>query len=461
MSVSTVVSGDTLSEHSVLLARGWLTECCQSHLACNDTTLTAAWFPTRLLHIKEIPNKQYHVRLVNTARERPSGPYATLSHRWGQADYLQLTRDTSPVFSEAIPMLKLSKTFQDAISITSRLGIDYLWIDSLCIMQDKDDLSDWLHEASLMDKVYRYSHCNISASVSLDGSQGLCRKRNLANLYPPTVRLLKQGSGTNLEDYHEAYQLRNEFLWEYNVTKSQIHTRGWVFQEMLLAPRVLHFSHDQLFWECRQHRACEVYPNGNSVLDFFGGISEFKSYLQEHAMASKSALSNSAIDGKRDMVKNHEVWHEMVHDYSRTNLTNPHDKLIALSGIAKLMSTFIQGTYIAGMWRENFERDLLWFKMDIQDEEDTPKYPASLYRAPTWSWASRDRRIQFPQMQGAILYSVRDVFVQHTTQDVTGHITSGWLEVAGKLGPITLSFGKGRKPFENHTLWRIDNDSCT
>lgn len=330
-------------------------------------------------------------------------------------------------------------------------------------MQDKDDLSDWLQEASAMNRVYLYSHCNISATVSLDGSQGLSRKRDLVDMHPPTIRLLKRRSIVDLENYHEVYQLGDTLFWDHNVARSPINTRGWVFQEMLLAPRVLHFSHDQLFWECRQHRACEVAPNGDVQLGRSESVSKFKSYLRGRAANLISLPSEHANDGTQSKADLYEVWQVLVQRYSATHLTNPLDKLIALSGIAKLMSTFIQGTYVAGMWRENLKRDLLWSKTDISTYGTPRKSPRNLYRAPTWSWASRDGVVEWMEtgMQAQVLFDVKDVYLEHKTQDVTGHVTNGWLEVACKLGPITLSVSKDSNQMRRSDFWRIDYDSCT
>jgi hypothetical protein len=119
----------------------------------------------------------------------------------------------------------LPQTFVDAIFVTLRLGVHYLWIDSLCIMQDEDDLSDWLREAPLMHKVYSYSHCNLSASVSERGSEGSSRNRDPRKLYGPVVEL-------TTEDFRNALstdcEIRYDHLWRSNVADSHINTRGWV-----------------------------------------------------------------------------------------------------------------------------------------------------------------------------------------------------------------------------------------
>jgi len=74
-----------------------------------------------------------------------------------------------PVFQSS----ELPETFRDAVQVTRELGIRYLWIDSLCIIQDKHDCRDWYHEANLMDKVYLHSYCNISAADANDSTGGL------------------------------------------------------------------------------------------------------------------------------------------------------------------------------------------------------------------------------------------------------------------------------------------------
>jgi hypothetical protein len=377
-------------------------------------------------------------------------------------EYLQLTRDTLAAFGEAIPISELSKTFQDAISVTLRLGIRYLWIDSLCIMQDKDDLSDWLREASAMGKVYLHSHCNISASVSMDGSQGLSRERDLARMYPPRVRFLSQGFDVETEFEHAEYRLLDHDIWAYNVNESTINSRGWVYQERLLAPRILHFSHDQLFWECREGMACELIPEGDELRmtgeDMF--LSIFRSCFEDHPMIAASVSSPSAKHDALDETEFQAIWFSLIRSYSSTILTNPHDKLVALSGIAKFMSAFTRGTYIAGMWRQNLEKNLLWYRNEGHTHEVISRGSVAVYRAPTWSWASQDGAVEFCDPEFSLAMSVRDVFLQHKTNDVTGHVTNGWLDISGQLGPITLVSIEREDTELDRGAWVIYTDSA-
>ena len=161
-----------------------------------------------------------------------------------------------------------------------------------------------------------------------------------------------------------------------------------------LAPRVLHFSHDQLSWECREHRACEIYPEGHACLtekakyrDPFvdSAIAHFKSVYNNREVAVLSwTRAGNGEDGR--MSTYYKIWMKLVETYSRTSLTNTSDKLIALSGIAKSMSTLIQeDTYIASMWRNNLEKDLLWYNVN------DPSHPDLVSPRPTRPAASSMR----------------------------------------------------------------------
>src|SRR5262249_4344967 len=130
------------------------------------------------------------VRLVITKENPPAkgDRYATLSHCWGSAQFLQLTRSNLQSFQKGIKLEDLSKIFQDAVAATRMLGVRYLWIDSLCICQDQGDRSDWLTEAGLMAKVYSHSLCNLMATGTPADAGGLFSYRapaisvNTANL---------------------------------------------------------------------------------------------------------------------------------------------------------------------------------------------------------------------------------------------------------------------------------------
>jgi hypothetical protein len=449
------VSLNTLSEESLQHAETWLHDCCHLHRNCTPSSLPESWYPTRLLYLDSSGDGHCNVRIIHTANEKPNGPYATLSHRWGNDHFIKLTRSNLAAFTEFIPIAELSKTFADAITVSLRLGIQYLWIDSLCILQDEDDLSDWLHEAGLMQKVYSYSYLNISASVAESSSEGLSRNRDPSRLYGPILELPDYGFDTELG--HETFEIEHDQLWLQNVAGCNLNSRGWVFQERMLSSRVLHFCYDQVSWECREHRACERYPSGDMKIyeDFENhqdkSTAKFKLLLGVYSQQTQRPTNTTRNDA--DSV--YGIWMEMMRAYSDTSLTNPLDKLIALAGIAKQMSIFTRDTYIAGMWRRNLESDLLWF---TRQTLPTKPYP-SVYRAPSWSWASIDAPVDWIRGSLPLRHiEIVEVFLEHETDDIMGLVKGGWLDVKGKLKPATLTWAENSQMEPNTGSWQIDVD---
>jgi hypothetical protein len=149
-------------------------------------------------------------------------------------------------FQKGIKVHKLSHTFQDAITITRQLGLRYLWIDSLCIIQKNRD--DWLKESIVMGNVYQNGYCNIAATAAPDGSFGCFQTRKAVLAQKCRVRIDRPLPKFRLPS--GLYDLIPERLWDFGLSSAPLNTRAWVVQERILAPRVLHFGRNQLFWEC-------------------------------------------------------------------------------------------------------------------------------------------------------------------------------------------------------------------
>jgi hypothetical protein len=320
----------------------------------------------------------------------------------------------------------MPETFQDTLLVCKRLGVRYLWIDSLCIIQDKDDLQDWYREASLMNKVYLHSYCNISAADAEDSTKGLFRARRL-QLYG------SMSVDVNLEGFESDSGLRkcimtDAFLWLRNVADALLNRRGWVLQERLLSPRILHFCRDEIFWECREHAACESDPKGSS--------SVYK--LMSYVFIKLWETGNHGMLELRRQVPHtpwlHFWYRVVVVLYSHMELSIPSDKLVALSGIAKHVMPRMSSTYVAGMWQERLERSLLWTVL----HNATSTRPL-FYRAPSWSWASVDGHITSADytVEDCLIH-VEDVVLKYASEDMTGAVTDGWLDLRGTLKPLRL-----------------------
>ena len=335
------------------------------------------------------------------------GEYVTLSHCWGKARIPTLMSDNLEAYQSefGIPLASLPRTFQQAIRFAQRLSrsIRYIWIDSLCIIQDDDE--DWERESVKMYDVYRNAYCNISATNASNSSEGLFFGRNPQLLWENEVNLNTDGiprpmnervhkSHLGLEPLIRRCTIHDASFWDRKVDDAPVNRRAWVLQERLLAPRVLHFCKDQIAWECRHVDASESSPYGLSTMTMEADRITERSRLKALVPGNYGAGS-LAPDAGEVTYDSHEKWKSIVERYSITALTKPEDKLIALAGIAELMSAYIGSNvlYVAGMWEKYLASQLLW-RVKSKYEDDRFKYPQrraiSPWRAPTFSWAAID-----------------------------------------------------------------------
>jgi hypothetical protein len=154
--------------------------------------------------------------------------YVTLSHCWGSVQIVKLLRSNLEEFTRRIPLSRLPKTFREAIAVTHRLGVRYIWIVSLCIMQDPDDLSDWKVQAALMHKVYTHSLYNISAAAAKDDSQGLFRSSSVNNVHTTEIDIFIGTPATNVQGVRCI--LYNCLFWSNHINNSPLDKRAWVLQ---------------------------------------------------------------------------------------------------------------------------------------------------------------------------------------------------------------------------------------
>lgn len=167
------------SKPTMQVAASWLTECDQRH-ACTKIYPSMHMsfpksMPMRVIDVGTFSHQSVRlVSLTDLDKQGISGRYMTLSHCWGTGSDIQLasitTKATLASRRQIIEISDLQKTFQDAIHVTRRLGIRYLWIDSLCIVQDDEEDVDL--GCQDMSEIYSYSYCTIAASDSINGQGG-------------------------------------------------------------------------------------------------------------------------------------------------------------------------------------------------------------------------------------------------------------------------------------------------
>ncbi|TQN71695.1 hypothetical protein CSHISOI_03820, partial [Colletotrichum shisoi] len=395
----------TDSEASQKQMKRWIDNCVESHPKCQPSHAGNAFMPTRVLDIGATndpwPPLQIPVVKTSTIGDE-SRKYMTLSHCWGEKLFVNLTPERLKKFTnDGIPWgnsssgngISSSQNFVEAIKTTRRLGIRYLWIDSICIIQG--DKEDWAVESKLMHKVYRNSYCNLAAVDSKDCLGGLFRGREHGVL--PATYDPPRGSSHRLSG--RKWRILTSDLWDKDLLGSPLYTRGWVFQERMLSPRLLQFGHSQMFWDCATISACEALPEGFPLsLDAKAASDRhWRQRLQEADITQRSPAKGSL--GSLEM-----LWASSVSAYTACNLTRHSDKDDAMWGIAKLMRDMLGQEYAHGLWSTSLEEQLAWRVADrskavgpekVQGNTDGEKGDSSNEISfPHWSWTRLSVPIQ-------------------------------------------------------------------
>ncbi|KAF2186710.1 HET-domain-containing protein [Zopfia rhizophila CBS 207.26] len=354
-------SQDTLSR--------WYRDCLGNHKECRPI-FDGSYLPSRLLDVGE-PSSSEPAKLVtidngstidgkNLHNRTPV--YATLSHCWGKSQPLRLLTQNMRQMKQGVPRESLPRIFSEAITVCWQLGIQYLWIDCLCICQDSEE--DWVRESSLMGKIYSHAIINIAATGSVDCDGSLFD----ATSGRPSVGLISWG----VLPESEYVVVENNIEWAKSFLNQPLLRRAWVMQERFLATRIIHFAGSELIWECRTTAATESYPI--QVPDVLRPFHDRRNRFW-----------------RTDFVEDDGAWSVLVQDYSKCELTFSKDKLVALSGLISTLKSrgLARGRCWAGMWEADLPYGLLWTRAAM-DENRWPRVRPGRYRAPSWSWASLD-----------------------------------------------------------------------
>ncbi|KAF4895954.1 hypothetical protein CGCF415_v006851 [Colletotrichum fructicola] len=376
LSISTR-NGTLQVSESLETARRWMHLCSETHQECGNPNHTST-FPTRLLKIRAAG-----LQLILTEVEKPTGAYATLSYCWGPPPYefpRLTTSNIGDMFRSEIPNIALPVAFREAIGFVQELGIQYIWIDSLCIIQDgARSNDDWTFESSRMKSVYS----NSAICLSLDRA----RSPQDSVIYGPDVQFMTpfEINTTGIFDENDlaaeskrcavfSSQHFNNALYD-----QPLGSRAWALQERMLPPRVLGFGEGELFWSCRQvPHACESLPSGTAS-------------LPDRSLG----LRSSFIPITSDSADLYDTWFGLVMDYSGRKLTCPEkDKLVAMSAVAALMETATKDKCIVGHFWKSIPFSLMWdgFGTPFHGSDESLEIRKRL-RIPSWSWASEHRTV--------------------------------------------------------------------
>jgi hypothetical protein len=272
---------------------------------------------------------------------------------------------------EGIDLAKLPETLADAVHVTYRLGVEHIWIDSICIVQDnKREIAE---DLSRMDEIYSYAYFTLSAASASKVTDGFLKDRIIRQEQSPISLRYKTRAGVE---------------GSLTVTREPtpadmpdpINARAWTFQERLLSPRLVEFSSTQVRWRCNTSIACQSGCPPQSP---------HKQYFNAGLVVNQDTMSCT------DPWENFQNWSSLVTLYSSRNLTYPADKLTAFSAVAKAVKR--EGRYLAGLWESDLPFNLLWkvyhVYFPLAGEIDKRQVRPATYRAPSWSWASVDGEV--------------------------------------------------------------------
>ncbi|KAK0620763.1 heterokaryon incompatibility protein-domain-containing protein [Immersiella caudata] len=319
-------------EFDVGMLTSWLTTCSTEHsTSCN---ISASGRPAAFTQaFPGLPALRFiDVQHNCLAETREICQYVALSYVWGTTVKLRLTKAILPTLLQGGQLenvfKQLPRTVRDAIILVRKLGLRYLWVDALCLVQD--DKEDVAAGIAVMDQLYERSWFTIIAACGHDADAGLPGVRETSRKeYDPCVEV-KPGMLLGV-------RTQVKYLME-----SSVHgTRAWTFQETILPRRSLYFVDDQIFFRCRQSEfseACLDHPTPYFDDDTFTNlITPFTS--MDISLKALSRILNA---------------------YTRRALTNQEDAIHAMAGILRRFSEKLRCSFFQGMPTAAFDSAVLF-----------------------------------------------------------------------------------------------------
>ena len=457
-------SRDFASEECFRQIDAWLYECTSKHTHPTCLLPSAMRLPRRVIDVgldrppgisdtDEERSSRYDelqgLRLYESGGE--SARYIALSHCWGPQQNFTTTRATYEERILAIDYAVLPKTFRDAIFVARRVNVKYLWIDSLCIIQD--DQADWEQQSSEMGSIYANAYLTLAASSSSSDQDGFLGER------PDTYC----GTMLSCQDDSEHFNVRvhrdfhtSRTLGKLGLILGPLSNRAWTLQEDILARRTIFYQDGELAWECCSRLSCEC-GEANHWAGLEYSLSTTQSSSNQIQQRSQYAKPLTEGRSEKDLYRD---WRNIISEYTSRKLTKESDRFPALSGVASKLQVFTHDTYLGGLWKNDLLKSLLW-----QTESPLPLPPA--YRAPSFSWASVSGSVVYnitpfnhtitplPEPSPSSEASISLLDAKCTTRGLNqwGEVSDGFIKIRGfvedtilrKLGP---SFYLGSYPPE-------------
>lgn len=376
------------SSNNLVKIRSWLNDC-QEHQNCK--TMLGV-MPTRLIEITGT-SENIGLRLCQT-EEVGRIPFAALSYCWGGEQPMKCLSSNIVSYGTAIPFEEQLPTVKDAAKVCQGIGLQYLWIDALCIIQD--DSNDKSVEIAKMTSIYGSATVTIAAARSSSATEGFLGERFPGPREGATV----------------SYRCIDGELGSITLVKLDDHgfepvepidERGWTLQERLMSSRIIEFGSRQTRWICPETGS----SGGFSLEGFTDGWKRDVNYSSKRRTEALEniRITSSTIDfyGRprnsqfKEYSKAMQHWEKICETFTERALTISSDRALAISGIAQIFAESSGDQYIAGLWKSCFHSGLLW---KIGHSTLSPKNipQPTTYQGPSWSWLSVNGPVNFGQM---------------------------------------------------------------
>ncbi|KAF2492438.1 HET-domain-containing protein, partial [Lophium mytilinum] len=304
-------------------------ECSSSHTHCLPYTGDTTLLPKRVIDVGRVDSLDEPHLLVT---EEMYGDYLALSHCWGQFPQFTTTLETLLQRVHSIPIAELPKTFADAVLITHSLGFRYLWIDSLCILQNLDK-KDWGVEVGNMSSIYQNARMTIAATSAAESREGCFPSRIAPFASDRTVLKIRI-------DKSSCERVTSEW--------------AWVLQEIILSPRVLFFAQNLVYWMCAE---CVASEDGLYKDEDCSSIIQRPQTLKSE-LYQRVEESSLFLNGTPALIA---LWYDFVEDYSSRHLTHSSDKLGAIAGMTRHFRNEMCNEMPAmGLWESDLRHGILW-----------------------------------------------------------------------------------------------------
>ncbi|KAH8803456.1 heterokaryon incompatibility protein-domain-containing protein [Xylogone sp. PMI_703] len=428
-----LVKDDPASDEAFSRAQSWIDFCRVNHSRCKPNERVP--LPTRVIDVQSY-NTTGQVRLFVSNGD--FSKYTALSHCWGGSSHINgevirtCTSENYDELQNGFDASRLPLTFQDAITVTHKLGIRYLWVDSLCIIQDSQE--DWLMESARMGEVYGNSFITILASTAQNSDQAFLACRDPNRYIKARLAPLPKHPG----EWAWIRWPASDGVWDQADRK--INHRGWAFQEYSLSPRILEYAPTSLEWHCNEgtfnetenHRRLRGVHNNYKELMWILGLPDAST-----PTTTGSIPVYPIFVGSDTTINIYQRWYNLVEGYSGRNLTFETDRLPAISGLASKVREISGDMYMAGLWKGDFGAGLCWQRRGFG-----LLHRPSQYIAPSWSWASLHGCITHDSPSKHELYAeILDFNIKVNELNPLGEVYHGSITIKAPLKELKISQG--------------------